>query len=80
MQQGDDINIHYNGRDYHIKVVETKPDPVISIVEADINLEFEEPMDYAHHMKMKKTPSKVEKDLETKVLDWAKKNGVLEKY
>ena len=36
-------------------------------MEADINLEFEEPVDYANHLKMKKTPSKIEKEEDKKV-------------
>ena len=46
LMEGESINIHYNGKDYAIKIVQTKPENVISIVEADVNLEFEEPMDY----------------------------------
>ena len=44
--KGDTINIQYSGRDYLIDVVDTKPDDQICVVEADIEVDFREPLDY----------------------------------
>jgi ubiquitin fusion degradation protein 1 len=46
LHKGDTICITYDGREYLIDIVETKPEDVIVCVEADINLEFEAPKDY----------------------------------
>ena len=44
--KGDTINIHHAGRDYHINILECKPNDQICVVEADINVDFEAPLDY----------------------------------
>jgi ubiquitin fusion degradation protein 1 len=44
--KGDTININHNGRDYPINILECKPAAQICVIEADINLEFAEPLDY----------------------------------
>jgi len=54
--QGDTINIHHAGRDYLIDVVECQPKPQICIVEADVNLDFEAPLDYVEPAPVHKAP------------------------
>lgn len=44
--KGDTININHQGVDYLINIVECKPNDQICVVEADINLDFEQPVDY----------------------------------
>lgn len=44
--KGDTINIQHQGRDYAIDIIQCKPADQICVVEADINLEFEAPLDY----------------------------------
>jgi Ubiquitin fusion degradation protein UFD1 len=44
--QGDTIVIEYNGKLYHIDVLEVKPDNAISVVETDVNVDFAPPKDY----------------------------------
>lgn len=44
--QGDTIVIEYNGKRYHIDVLEVKPDKAISVVETDVNVDFAPPKDY----------------------------------
>jgi ubiquitin fusion degradation protein 1 len=46
VMKGDTINIHYQGRDYLIDIVECKPQDQICVVEADIEVDFKEPLDY----------------------------------
>ena len=46
LSKGDTINIHYNDRDYLIDIVECKPEDQICVVEADIEVDFREPLDY----------------------------------
>jgi hypothetical protein len=46
LHKGDTINIHFKGVDYAVDIMETKPEDQICCVEADLNLEFEEPKDY----------------------------------
>lgn len=54
LMEGETINIHYQGTDFLIDVVEWKPDKQICIVEADVNLEFKTPKDYKETPKMSK--------------------------
>ena len=44
--KGDTININHAGRDYMINVVDCKPNDQICVVEADINVDFDAPLDY----------------------------------
>ena len=44
--KGDTININHMGVDYLINIVECKPNDQICVVEADINLDFDAPVDY----------------------------------
>ncbi|XP_031834316.1 ubiquitin fusion-degradation 1-like isoform X2 [Nomia melanderi] len=43
---GDVIAIKYNQRIYEMCVLETKPDPAVSIIECDMNVEFAPPVGY----------------------------------
>merc|ERR1712060_98624 len=43
---GDSIVINYNQKTYEIEVVECKPAQAISIIEADVNVDFAPPKDY----------------------------------
>jgi len=43
---GDCIVIDYNSRKYEIEIVECKPAKAISIIEADVNVDFAPPKDY----------------------------------
>ena len=61
--KGDTINIQYQGRDYLIDIVETKPEDQICVVEADIEVDFREPLDYkALHEKQLTTPTLAKKN------------------
>jgi len=44
--QGDIIAINYNKKIYELNVLETKPAPAVSIIECDMNVEFEAPPGY----------------------------------
>jgi ubiquitin fusion degradation protein 1 len=56
--KGDTINIQYHGRDYLIDIVECKPEDQICVVEADIEVDFREPLDYKElHAKQLATPA-----------------------
>jgi ubiquitin fusion degradation protein 1 len=50
LTKGDTININYQGRDYMINVVECKPTDNICVVEADIEVDFDQPLDYKEVM------------------------------
>lgn len=43
---GDNIVIDYNSKKYEIEIVECKPAKAISIIEADVNVDFAPPKDY----------------------------------
>lgn len=63
LMKGDTINIQYQGRDYLIDIVETKPEDQICVVEADIEVDFREPLDYkALHEKQLTTPTLAKKN------------------
>ena len=44
--QGDIIAISYNKKIYELNVLETKPATAVSIIECDMNVEFEAPPGY----------------------------------
>lgn len=46
LTKGDAIAISYNDKTYHIDVLEVAPGEAISIIEADVNVEFAAPLDY----------------------------------
>eukprot|EP00930_Biecheleria_cincta_P098502 TRINITY_DN90153_c0_g1_i1.p1 TRINITY_DN90153_c0_g1~~TRINITY_DN90153_c0_g1_i1.p1 ORF type:complete len:320 (+),score=66.37 TRINITY_DN90153_c0_g1_i1:84-1043(+) len=43
---GDSIVINYNSKKYEIEIIECKPAKAISIIEADVNVDFAPPKDY----------------------------------
>ena len=46
LMEGDTINIHYQGTDFLIDIVQCKPEKQICVIEADLNVEFKAPKDY----------------------------------
>ena len=44
--KGDTININHAGRDYQINILDCKPKDQICVIEADINVDFDAPLDY----------------------------------
>ncbi len=46
MSKGDVIAINYNKKIYELNVLETKPANAVSIIECDMNVEFEAPPGY----------------------------------
>lgn len=54
MYKGDTICINYGGRDYFINVVDCKPNDQICVIEADINVDFDAPLDYKEPVRVPK--------------------------
>ena len=76
LSKGDTININYQGRDYLIDIVECKPVDNICVVEADIEVDFKQPLDYKE-VPLKKNNSKFHIDNEEdkkKMADLEKKH------
>jgi ubiquitin fusion degradation protein 1 len=46
LTKDDQIRLPYNGKNYFIDIVELKPANAVSIVEADVNVDFEPPVGY----------------------------------
>jgi len=46
MTKNDQICIPYNGKNYYLNVVDVKPKDACSIVEADVKVDFDAPLDY----------------------------------
>eukprot|EP00357_Protocruzia_adherens_P004026 CAMPEP_0115036634 /NCGR_PEP_ID=MMETSP0216-20121206/42244_1 /TAXON_ID=223996 /ORGANISM="Protocruzia adherens, Strain Boccale" /LENGTH=297 /DNA_ID=CAMNT_0002416509 /DNA_START=39 /DNA_END=932 /DNA_ORIENTATION=+ len=46
ISRGDTINVEYSGRNYKIDIKETKPEDAICVVEADVQVDFDSPLDY----------------------------------
>lgn len=62
LMKGDTINVNYQGKDYLIDIVDCKPQDQICVIEADIEVDFKEPLDYkALHENKMTTPSLVKK-------------------
>jgi ubiquitin fusion degradation protein 1 len=51
LTKGDNIVIAYNKKKFEIEIVETKPSDAISIIEADIEVDFAPPKDYVEPVK-----------------------------
>lgn len=48
---GDMITVHYLNKEYSVKIMETKPgNKGVSIIDTDVNLDFEQPLGYEEHM------------------------------
>uniref|UniRef100_A0A8C1ZYQ0 Ubiquitin recognition factor in ER-associated degradation protein 1 n=1 Tax=Cyprinus carpio TaxID=7962 RepID=A0A8C1ZYQ0_CYPCA len=53
---GDVIAINYNEKIYELRVMETKPDKAVSIIECDMNVDFDAPLGYKEperHMQLR---------------------------
>jgi ubiquitin fusion degradation protein 1 len=46
LSQGDVILIRYLAKDYEVKVLETKPENAVSIIDTDMNVDFATPIGY----------------------------------
>ena len=56
LTRGDNIVINYNKKKFEIEIVETKPSDAVSIIEADIEVDFAPPKDYVEPEKPVPTP------------------------
>jgi len=57
LTKGDNIVINYNNKKFEIEIVETKPSDAISIIEADIEVDFAPPKDYVEPERMPPAPA-----------------------
>ena len=57
---GDQITINYNNRQYFIDIVEAKPQPAISVIETDCEVDFAPPLDYVEPERQQPAPAPVE--------------------
>ncbi|XP_023329176.1 ubiquitin recognition factor in ER-associated degradation protein 1 isoform X1 [Eurytemora carolleeae] len=64
LSKGDIIAINYNKKIYELNVLETKPAPAVSIIECDMNVEFEAPPGYEEPTVSKPQPMEEEEDPE----------------
>uniref|UniRef100_A0A3P8ZS43 Ubiquitin recognition factor in ER-associated degradation protein 1 n=1 Tax=Esox lucius TaxID=8010 RepID=A0A3P8ZS43_ESOLU len=53
---GDVIAINYNEKIYELRVMETKPDKAVSIIECDMNVDFDAPLGYKEPERRYKVP------------------------
>jgi hypothetical protein len=59
LSKGDVIAINYNKKIYELNVLETKPANAVSIIECDMNVEFEAPPGYVVSSSMIGRDSKI---------------------
>jgi ubiquitin fusion degradation protein 1 len=57
LTKGDNIVINYNNKKFEIEIVDTKPADAISIIEADIEVDFAPPKDYVEPSPLPKPPT-----------------------
>ena len=69
LTKGETISINYNEDIYFIDIVETEPVESINILNSDINLDFDKPLDYVE-------PPKPEKKEENEIMRPVMKRGV----
>jgi len=60
LSKGDIIAINYNKKVFELNVLETKPAPAVSIIECDMNVEFEAPPGYEEPTVVKPAPMEEE--------------------
>jgi len=60
LSKGDIIAINYNKKVFELNVLETKPSPAVSIIECDMNVEFEAPPGYQEPTVVKPSPMEEE--------------------
>lgn len=68
LTKGETISIEYNSEIYFIDIVETEPVESINILNSDINLDFDKPLDYVESEQKNEI-------VKTKVESYAKKKG-----
>ena len=56
--QGDVISIHYLGEVFNISILETKPDTAVCLINTDVKVDFEQPLDYVEPKPQPKAPEK----------------------
>lgn len=68
---GDVIAINYNEKIYELRVMETKPDKAVSIIECDMNVDFDAPLGYKEPERhtQQEEPSDIEPDHSEYVAD-----------
>lgn len=72
LSQGDVISIHYLNKDYEVAVKETKPGKAVSIVDTDMNVDFDQPVGYTEEsMGRSGVAIKKGKKAQNKLLDHA---------
>lgn len=64
LSKGDIIAINYNKKIYELNVLETKPAPAVSIIECDMNVEFEAPPGYVEPTVSKSQPMEEDEEPE----------------
>jgi hypothetical protein len=57
LTKGDNIVINYNKKKFEIEIVETKPSDAVSIIEADIEVDFAPPKDYVEPVRPPVAPA-----------------------
>lgn len=55
---GDMIAIRYNERTYELKVLETKPEEAVTIIECDMNVDFAPPVGYEENVRTQQAKNK----------------------
>ena len=62
--KGDVISIYFNKKEYKLDIIKCKPKDMISLVNCDIEIDFETPRDYKEYQeKNKKQKKEVKKEL-----------------
>ena len=64
LTKGDNIVINYNNKKFEIEIVETKPAEAVSIIEADIEVDFAPPKDYVEPVRQPVVPAAASKPAE----------------
>jgi len=62
LSTGDVIAINYNNKIYELNVLDTKPAAAVSIIECDMNVDFESPVGYKEPTKEDYAPQPMEED------------------
>lgn len=61
VMQGQYLRFHYNDKCYDIKILETKPDPAVSLINTNVTVDFAEPVGYSDYAETLKKQHELKK-------------------
>ena len=78
--KGDTITIKHGGHDYQINIIDCKPNDQICVIEADVNVDFDVPLDYVEPSRPQAAASGMGAQVSNEQIMEAKKQEIMKMY